>query len=130
MGGGSTTTDYSSLPVYNDQADLDYAARTGQIGSGDRARMGNSIYEYDRDAGWQRVRTLPPGTFPSVTDNTTTPTIPFPFNTPTTNDFAPVDPPEGLIPGGVTDPNYRALGEYLVGPTYTCLLYTSDAADE
>ena len=112
MGGGSTTTDYSSLPVYGDQADLDYAVRTGQIGGGDRARMGNSIYEYDREGGWQRIRTLPPGTFADATTGST-PGILNPL--PTVNDGILNPSPTG----GITDPNYKSLGEFLVGPTYT-----------
>jgi hypothetical protein len=113
MGGGSTTTDYSSLPVYGDQADLDYAVRTGQIGAGDRARMGNSIYEYDREGGWQRIRTLPPGTFADPVTGTT-PGILNPLPDLVTGGILNPSPT-----GGITDPNYKSLGEYLVGPTYT-----------
>ena len=112
MGGGSTTRDYSSLPVYGDQADLDYAVRKGQIGMGDRARVGNSIYEYDREAGWNIIRTMPPGTFADDTTGST-PGILNPL--PTVNDGILNPSPTG----GITDPNYKSLGACLVGPTYT-----------
>jgi hypothetical protein len=112
MAGGGSEEDFSSLPVYNDQADLDYAVRKGQIGSGDRVRMGNSIYMYEHDAGWQRVRTLPPGTFADPVTGTTPGILnPLPTGTPVTGGIT--------YTGGITDPNYKSLGEYLVGPTYT-----------
>ena len=113
MAGGGSEEDFSSLPVYNDQADLDYAVRTGQIGSGDRARIGNSIYMYEHDAGWQRIRTLPPGTFADDTTGST-PGILNPLPDPVTGGILNPSPT-----GGITDPNYKSLGEYLVGPTYT-----------
>ena len=111
MGGGSTK-DYSSLPVYDSQADVDYATRKGLLKNGDSVRIGNSIYQLDRDAGWGHMRTLPPGTFPSATDATNNGILnPLPEITDGILNPSPT--------GGITDPNYKSLGEYLVGPTYT-----------
>jgi len=111
MGGGSTQ-DYSSLPVYDSQADVDYATSKGLLKNGDSVRIGNSIYQLDRDAGWGHMRTFPPGTFPSATDASNNGILnPLPTGTPVTDGITAT--------GGITDPNYKALGEYLVGPTYT-----------
>jgi len=71
MGGGKKR-DYSKIPVYDSQADVDYATRRGKLKPGDSVRIGNSIYQLDREAGWGHMRTLPPGTFRSETDTTDT----------------------------------------------------------
>ena len=113
MAGGGSTQDYSSLPVYDSQADVDYATRKGLLNNGDKVRIGNSIYELDREAGWSHRTTLPPGTFPTAAETAATGGIlnPLPTGTPVTGGITAT--------GGITDPNYKALGEYLVGPTYT-----------
>ena len=69
---------YNNIPVYNSQADLDYAtSRTAPWSHqwGDErglARIGDSIYEFDNQAGWNRIRTVPQGTFPTTSTTAAT----------------------------------------------------------
>ena len=125
-GGGRTPEEeramYAGVPVFTDQNDLDAATRrtspwasswsddpTGRA----KARIGNTIYEWDNDAGWGQVRTAPQGTFPTAAETAETGGILNPL--PTVNDGILNPSPTG----GITDPNYRSLGEFFVGPTYT-----------
>ena len=52
---------YGKIPAYNTQADLDYATSRSAPWShawGDErglARIGDSIYQFDNEAGWIRI---------------------------------------------------------------------------
>ena len=114
-GGGRTIEEerayYADVPVYSSLNNAD----TSKL-----ARVGNTIYEYNRgaDAGnWTAIRTSPEGTFPTATGTATDDTSIGSLLSSLLDSGGATD---GLLKtGGITDPNYRSLGEYLVGPTYT-----------
>ena len=115
-GGGRTVEEerayYEDVPVYSSLNNADTSKR---------ARVGNTIYEYNRGAGagnWTAIRTSPEGTFPttSTTAATDTTSIGSILDSLLNNNKVT----DGILDsGGITDPNYTAQGEYLVGPTYT-----------
>ena len=116
IGGGRTVEDerayYEDVPVY---------ASLNNADTRKRARVGNTIYEFDRGggrdqggAGWIAIRTSPEGTYPTgtATDDTSMGSI--------LDSLIGNQVTSGITAtGGITDPNYTAQGEYFVGPTYT-----------
>ena len=117
------TSRYGNIPAYNTQADLDYAtSRTAPWSHawGDErglARIGDSIYQFDNHAGWNRVRTVPQGTFPAAGgggggggSSSLLDALNNALNNQTTG---------GILSTTGSGTNYTPFGEYLLGPVYS-----------
>ena len=139
---------YGNIREFGSQADLDHAtSRAAPWGSGwegqrGMARIGNSIYEYDNEAGWNHVRTVEPGTFPEETGDAGGILYPMPvvpgtqtppgiFN-PNPPQYQPYPMPSQAAPAPVQQPTvgmpflppqgaggYGRQGVFLTPPTYT-----------
>ena len=110
IGGGRTPEEerayYADIPVYTSLDNADTSRR---------ARVGNTIYEYNRGAGdgnWTAIRTSPEGTYPQP-------------NAPAGQVPGLLNPLPPSIAGGILGPptqgggGYTSLNEYIIPPTYS-----------